>query len=927
MAILGLSLSIFFFTSVIFLGDSIDATMTAYLTSSSDSDINLSSPSQFFDYENMSEAVSSSMGEYAVSFPRIIFDFTSQIEVGNEGVGRIFALDFAYEHNLEFGFNEDTIVIRHDNLTKSVYQGLPNNQCLISDRFSERNQLNVSSILPITLSSLETNINYTVVGIYQTGEEAGLGKRKLPEILVDLPHFWSELDIKVPFNDGRSWEGQINTIIVDLEPKSELYTFEAMEATEIYLQEQGAKIILIAQGISPTIQDWTLEYKQFKNARNSQTAQILVSAMTFFVGLSAIFLSSTLIYSILTTSLNERIREFGIQRTIGASKNQILKAILLQGVLIGVLGALLGSFGSTVFFIALRLILTNLNLMVVILHPLNILYGFCLGLFISIFVSFLPARYVYSIPLIRSLYPDRYIESNISSPIKEKKLFGYLFLIGSVLSLVGLFVFVSLPNIMISGKYDLFLNLLSVTLFCVMIGFILLGMGLLPALIHGFLSLASPLIQTIKSFLKMSIFRHSRRNQLTNLLLIFSFSMIVFTSSFITNVTNQMITQKQLKVGSTMVLKSSDRSLLPMQITKDIREIEGVESTSAILRTINQDGYHYPGNTPDSQQLSLSVSDIGGLSAIDVFSVAVDEDFNRTIYQDITLMKEGIFEEGFTSLFRLDRPSAIIADTLAASLEVSLNDSIRLNFQKNQISTEIIVTIAGIYNQIPGVRSIEEFNKLSEQSFDYLSDDGVLISHSLFNQGFGLTSNDNDQGYTSRILVKVRENGDENEVVSQIYALVTDVNFEILTTTQWIYQDQNLFSTIKYGVSLLLFIFIFTAVSNLSLSAYSVFMERQAEIRTLRGIGLSIKDVEKVFFVELLILLLANGVVGVVAGGFMALTFSSLGEAIYRVETPFTLSYDLLLALFVISIIFLKLSYRRLFRRKIETKILSNLTI
>ncbi len=927
MAILGLSLSIFFFTSVIFLGDSIDATMTAYLSSSSDSDINFSSPSQFFDYDNMSKAVSSSMDDYAVSFPRMSFGFTSQIEEGNVGMGRFFALDFAYEHNLEFGFNEDAISIRHDNFTKSVYQGLPNNQCLISDRFSERNQLSVSSILSVTLSSLKTTLNFTVVGIYQTVDEAGLGKRHHPDIIVDLPHFWDRLDLNVPLNDDRSWDGQINTMIIDFEPQSEFYTFNTMDATEQYLQEQGANTILVAEGISPTIHDWTLEYKQFKNARNSQTAQILVTAMTFFVGLSAIFLSSTLIYSILTTSLNERIREFGIQRTIGASKNQILKNIILQGILIGVFGSLLGSIGSTVLFIVLRHILGSLNLLVVILHPINILIGFCLGFFISIFVSVLPARYVYSIPLIRSLYPDRYIESNISSLIKQKKLFGYLFLIGSVLSLVGLFVFVSLPNIMISGKYDLFLNLLSITLFCVMIGFILLGLGLLPALIHGILSLASPLIQTIKNFLKMSIFRHNRRNQLTNLMLIFSFSLIVFTSSFITNITNQMITQKQIKIGSTMVLKSSDRSLLPMQITNDIREIEGVESTSAILRTINKDGFHYPGNTPDSQQLSLSVSDIGGISAIDVFSVAVDEDFNRTIYQDITLMKEGIFEEGFASLFCLDCPSAIIADTLAESLEVSLNDSIRLNFQKNHLSTEIIVNIVGIYNQIPAVRSIEEFNKLSEQSFDYLSDDGILISHSLFNQGFGLTTNDNDLGYASRIIVKVRENWDENEVVSQIYALVTDVNFEILTTTQWVYQDQNLFTMIKYGVALLLFIFIFTAVSNLSLSAYSIFMERQAEIRTLRGIGLSIKDVERVFFIELLILLLANGVVGAVAGGFMALTFSSLGEAIYRVKTPFTLSYDLLLALFVISIIFLKLSYRRLFRRKIETKLLSNLTI
>ena len=126
-----------------------------------------------------------------------------------------------------------------------------------------------------------------------------------------------------------------NTMIIDLEPESELYTFDTLEETQIFLQNQGAEIIIIAQHLMPNIEDWTLEYNQLENTRNSKTFQLLVSAMTFFVGLSAVFLSSTLIYSTMTTSLNDRIREIGIQRTIGASKNQILKDILLQGVIIG----------------------------------------------------------------------------------------------------------------------------------------------------------------------------------------------------------------------------------------------------------------------------------------------------------------------------------------------------------------------------------------------------------------------------------------------------------------------------------------------------------------------------------------------------------------------------------------------------------------
>ncbi|UYP45380.1 hypothetical protein NEF87_001665 [Candidatus Lokiarchaeum ossiferum] len=924
-AIVGLSLAIFFFTSVLFMGDSIDASLTEYLTSSNDVDIDIYSPSMFFNSDLMVDSLSSSISEFSRSFSRIKMDFLKKNGDSNFDSATMLAVDFSGEHNQNFGFNEESLLFRSENWTQSIFQGLSSDNCIISDRYSEQNQVSIGTVLEITFPQLNFTHSLFVVGIFEKDENAGLGKNPNFELIVNLPTFWDLLNTKIPLSNGISWNHKVNTMLIDLVPETDLYTFGTMEETNDFLQNQGAQIIVAAQNYMPSLQDLTLEYKQLANARNSKTFQLLVTALTFFMGLSAVFLSTTFIYSTLTTSLNDRIREFGIERTIGASKDHILKKITFQGFKLGIVGSLIGSLASVLFFLILSPLLQKFDLTSIRIRPLNVFYGCSLGIIISTLVSFVPARYAYNMPLIRSIYPDRFIESKISFKTNGKKTLLYLTFVGFVLCLVGLFVFMSLPNIMISGKIDFFLNLMSITLFCVMIGFILLGLGILPLLIRGFLAVFSPVLSNIRNFLKMSIFRHNRRNNLINFMLLFSFCMIIFTSSFMTNVTNQMILQKQLKTGSDMFIHSSDQTLLPMDLRDKVREVEGVESSTAVLRTGDLQNHNFPGNPHVYQDLSLSISEIGGVISTNVFSVAVDQDFARTIYQDIIRMDMGTFEGAFEQLF--SHTSVIIFAKLAATLEITINDSLRLKFKNNNTIQEEIVNVAGIFTQIPGVRSFEEFTNLDKQSFDYLNENGILFSRSLFNQGFGMTSDTGNQGYASRILVKVSANADEDLVRSDIYTLLTNYNLEIITTTQWIFQDQKLFSNIKYGVSILLFIFIFTAVSNLSVSAYSIFVERQNEIRALRGIGLSIKDIEKVFSVELLILLFANGIVGVLGGSFMAYTFSSLGEVAYRVQTPFSLSFDLIIALFIISGLYLKFTYHRIFRQKIETKIAPNLTI
>ena len=82
---------------------------------------------------------------------------------------------------------------------------------------------------------------------------------------------------------------------------------------------------------------WMKTNEQFFTAVKAQTTAN--TAIRFFVGLSVGFG----IASVLVVSVVQRSREIGIMRAMGVTRGQILRIFLLQGGLLGLGGALLGS--------------------------------------------------------------------------------------------------------------------------------------------------------------------------------------------------------------------------------------------------------------------------------------------------------------------------------------------------------------------------------------------------------------------------------------------------------------------------------------------------------------------------------------------------------------------------------------------------------
>jgi lipoprotein-releasing system permease protein len=104
---------------------------------------------------------------------------------------------------------------------------------------------------------------------------------------------------------------------------------------DVYAAETVAKAITAATGVESD--SWITTNAQFFTAVSAQTTAN--TAIRFFVGLSVAFG----IASVLAVVVVQKSREIGILRAMGISRVQILRLFLLQGGLLALSGAVLGS--------------------------------------------------------------------------------------------------------------------------------------------------------------------------------------------------------------------------------------------------------------------------------------------------------------------------------------------------------------------------------------------------------------------------------------------------------------------------------------------------------------------------------------------------------------------------------------------------------
>jgi putative ABC transport system permease protein len=129
----------------------------------------------------------------------------------------------------------------------------------------------------------------------------------------------------------------------------------------------------------------------------------------FLLAFAAIALAvgSFVIYNTLTITLAQRVREFATLRTLGASRKQIMRSVLLEGFALGVLASVLGLFGGVALAKGLSAVFDAMDLSMpqagLVLATRTIIVSLVLGVGITMLATIIPARRAMSIPPIAAV--------------------------------------------------------------------------------------------------------------------------------------------------------------------------------------------------------------------------------------------------------------------------------------------------------------------------------------------------------------------------------------------------------------------------------------------------------------------------------------------------------------------------------------------
>ena len=953
LALVGVMISVGILSIVLFLADSISVSFVDYMSADAGGqDMVVSirhynnepeNRSSYFEFDPIIDQIEDASDEIEDFIPRMEVDG----ELNISGTSRleealISGIDFSLEEDIDFGFftktdaPEEKIDIDEPKLYHCIiYHGFND----ILD-YEEEDKVLINVSMTHGSKKLEKTVTFTIDEIFDYNQKWPNDYRLENLIVVDIKTLY---DI---FKDEDDFTGKCSKLILTFKNKEELYDIRDVEASQKRVKDIAGEI---QEELG--LNEYKIELPKLELLGASEFLSMAITVIFVFVSIVTMLISGILINGILKTSVEERIREFGIFRTLGAYKNYNLKIVLVQGFLLCNFGAILGIASALletqylVIPFANEYLLTGEDIAFYFTWY-SILIAYLMGISVGIVVSIAPAIKVRQLQLIESIHPYRH-EDTLYHLQKKTSVNYKLIIAGLVLAINGGFVMFVIPRLIVSMNITWMATTFIVLLLVFSIGLTLAGLGLLPIVLRFVIQIfklgifrSKRIIQVIKIF----VFRYQRRNASTIIITALSFSFVVYASIVIQTQSSQVATRTQLRFGSDLLMETigwedeeeeNDGSIWggtgdddeeeeeevstidPSRImTTDFEEelllIEGIEKVSTVLATPWQLTQIY---SEEDKKFEADIGDYGGVSTEKITLIGIDEQYLSTVQTELIEMTEGDMDEAFDNLYDdEDDYTCIISEAISLELKLELGDKVRIFIQRGDEQEKYEFEIVGMASTMPGF--IEEFGGTRSRSYE----GGVLVSQQTYLKIIDIP----EPTWLSKIFIKIQDDMfDEAESIEEeiddLYQ--NDYDYEIYNLEEMVEQQEQIFAIVDALFTMILGATVFICLFGILSSSYSTIMERKKEIGIIRTLGLKGKEINRMFILEALIIMLSAGTVGILVGYFtgwlVTSNFALFADLPYRPVFPYMNS----IMLYLLSIAFIWIGMYLMLRKSRKRKI------
>lgn len=541
----------------------------------------------------------------------------------------------------------------------------------------------------------------------------------------------------------------------------------------------------------------------------------LRTALFAFAGIS-LFVGAFLIFNTFSITVAQRMREFALLRTLGASRRQILRAVISEGLLIGFAGGVVGfalGIGTASLLRALfKLVGADLPTNGIVIEARTAIITILVGTIVSLVASLSPAIRATRVSPVEALREGAV--ANVEHRSRRMTILaGVLLVAGVALMCVGLFGSLKSDSTAISFMGGgAALSFLAVAL-------------LSPRLVRPLANLIGRPIERVAGFTgrlaRENSIRQPGRTAVTAAALMIGVALVTFASIFAAGAKATIDKAIDDNLKSAFVVQNTDGfSPFSPQVLRTVDRIDGVKSVSAVRFS------------------EAKVRGVGGNQPVS----SIDP---RTFLDNYKLqMNEG----GEAAVRGLGPGSVIVSKKYADDHGAKVGDTLAIT---TPIGRHIAPRVTGISDDKGGLTA------------------NLVITNAVAQSQFG-------EPKDAFGLVGIDSGANADAVKKQISSLL-DARYpaaEVLTNKEFkddiAGQVNQLLSLIYALLALAIIVSLFGIVNTLVLSI----TERTRELGMLRAIGTSRKQVKRIIRWEAVITSLIGAVLGVIMGVVLAVLFT-----------------------------------------------------
>jgi putative ABC transport system permease protein len=576
----------------------------------------------------------------------------------------------------------------------------------------------------------------------------------------------------------------------------------------------------------------------------------------------ALVVCSFIVFNTLFMTVNERTYEIGVMRAVGTSRSQIFKIFLLEGLLIGTIGSIVGVFAGLILSRGFTLIAENLlqipSLPLVQLTPTIAAFGLGAG-FASVFAgSLYPAASASRINIIQAIRPSA---RNSRRRVPDS--------IIAVLS-VAMLTIGSLEASRLTPFHVPYLD----------IALIPMGLVILGALFFGrtgriFMAPLLPLSRTIGYIAS----RNGRRRLLRNAI---SFGMITITLSFVImlggiqgGVQTALDAGIQEALGADIILVANQS--LPVSFTTNLLNLQPAGFATPPASLVTPLGPSFLPFNPRALGPTGNSTSVGVL-AVDpaTFSGVINYQFVNSppqsqVYSELANNSQAL----------------MLPDSLASRLDVSVGQSIDVT----TFNETLPFRVAGIFTG-PVLQYIQFGNSFAS--------DSIVVSFSSQEQFFG----GKNSAPLFLINLKPQYKSDASAIAQAIAASYPNYDFgeNSLTLGQLLSLVRDTINRIFTIILLVLYFALLIATLGISSTMIMNVHDRRREIGLLRSQGMSRRQISGLFLSEGVLLGLF-GFLLAVPGGLLLLLGATNSTTLAGFYLPFVVPYSAMVQAFGLAIL------------------------